>query len=233
MPTGEEIYNLAIKHQGEKYVLGALAPKDNSKWKGPWDCAEFVSWCVYQTANVLYGCDNDDGSPSNADAYTGYWGRDAGKLGKKISLKEAAGTKGAAVLRLSTPSVRVGHIVISDGKGGTIEAHSTKRGVITNTLSGRRWDTGILVPGVEYEGNGSVIPEEPAFEIYRVTHPMMSGKVVKDIQTALASNGYDPGEIDGVFGHHTYMAVIAFQSAKGLVVDGEVGPITLKALGLE
>jgi len=233
MKTGEEIYKLALKHEGEDYVLGTLVPKNNSNWKGPWDCAEFVSWCVYQISGILYGCDNNSGNPANADAYTGYWGRDSNELGKQISINEAASTKGAAVLRLSTPSVRVGHIVISDGKGGTIEAHSTNSGVIKSTLSGRRWDTGILVPGISYNSEGISHPDLPAAEIYRLKSPLMKGTKVKDIQRALKGKGYDPGKLDGVFGNKTYTAVVAYQAAKGLVVDGEVGPATLKSLGIK
>ena len=89
MATGKEIVNLALKHVGEQYVLGAVVPKDDPAWDGPWDCAEFVSWCVYQTAKVLYGCDNDRGEPATADAYTGFWGRDARSIGREISLAEA------------------------------------------------------------------------------------------------------------------------------------------------
>jgi N-acetylmuramoyl-L-alanine amidase len=232
MAKGEEIYNLAIKHQGERYHLGSVVPKDNSRWSGPWDCAEFVSWCVYQVSEILYGCDNDSGDPGSADAYTGYWGNDARKKGKIISVKEAANIKGAAVLRLSNSSQKVGHIVISDGKGGTIEAHSTNRGVIKNTLSGRRWDMGILVPGIDYESTGEIEPDAVAQEVYRLTKPMMKGDKIREIQETLLNKGFNPGEIDGKFGNHTYAAVVAFQSNEGLVVDGEVGPATLKALGL-
>ena len=89
MATGKEIVNLALKHVGEQYVLGAVVPKDDPAWDGPWDCAEFVSWCVYQTAKVLYGCANDRGEPATADAYTGFWGRDARSIGREISLAEA------------------------------------------------------------------------------------------------------------------------------------------------
>ncbi len=233
MATGEEIYNLGEKHVGERYILGAFVPKNNSNWKGPWDCAEFVSWCVFQVSNTLYGCDNDSKNPASADAFTGYWGRDAQRLGKKISISDAAKTKGAAVLRVAGPGVKCGHIVISDGNGGTVEAHSTNRGVIKNTLSGRRWDTGILVPGIDYVmGSVVVSVSEPAGVVYRLKTPMMNDPKIKDIQKALSDKGFDTGGIDGKFGNNTFSAVSNFQSANGLTVDGEVGPDTLKALGI-
>ena len=52
------------------------------------------------------------------------------------------------MLRSPQPGA-TGHIAISDGGGGTVEAHSTKAGVIASTISGRRWDMGILIPEVE------------------------------------------------------------------------------------
>src|SRR5438876_4207355 len=100
MTTGQQILDLATPHVGEPYVFGAVVAKDNSNWHGPWDCAEFVSWCVYQAAGMLYGCSNDKAKPSLADAYTGYWARDARELGRRITVAGAARTPGAAVLRV-------------------------------------------------------------------------------------------------------------------------------------
>src|SRR6266446_8927236 len=136
-------------HVGEKYVLGALAPKNNPDWIGPWDCAEFASWLVFQIAAKLYGCRRDFGDPATADAYTGYWARDAKSLGQIVSLESASRTAGAFVLRIPQAGA-VGHIVLSDGAGGTVEAHSSNDGVITSTLAKRRWDTGVLIAGIQY-----------------------------------------------------------------------------------
>ena len=86
MTTGQQIFDLATPHVGEPYVFGAVVAKDNPNWHGPWDCAEFVSWCVYQAAGTLYGCSNDKAKPSLADAYTGYWARDARELGHRITV---------------------------------------------------------------------------------------------------------------------------------------------------
>ena len=55
---------------------------------------------------------------------------------------------------------------------------------------------------------------------------------IKAIQTKLKSLGYYTGVVDGIFGTYTLTAVKAFQKAKGLAVDGVVGPVTAKALGL-
>lgn len=53
---------------------------------------------------------------------------------------------------------------------------------------------------------------------------------VRDIQTRLKAAGFDPGPIDGVMGPRTRAAIRAFQQAKGLTVDGVVGPQTWGAL---
>jgi peptidoglycan hydrolase-like protein with peptidoglycan-binding domain len=54
--------------------------------------------------------------------------------------------------------------------------------------------------------------------------------VVLELQRALTAAGYDPGAADGTFGEQTEAAVIAFQQANGLSVDGRVGPETAAAL---
>src|SRR5512147_1938917 len=146
---GETLVVLARQHLGEKYVYGSLAPKNNEAWKGPWDCAEFVSWVVFQASGILYGCNRDFGDPSTADAGTTYWHRDARRLGQIISLAQALRTPGCAVLRAPSAS-KGGHIVISDGNGGTVEAHSPADGVVELKLAERRWDMGVLVPGISY-----------------------------------------------------------------------------------
>ena len=229
--TGDDILQLAIQHVGEKYVLGFSVPKDNSSWAGPWDCAEFASWITFQAADKLYGCDRDFGDPATADAYTGFWDRDARTLGQIIGLDQAAQTAGAFVLRTPAPGA-IGHIVISDGKGGTVEAHSSQDGVIALSLSNRRWDMGILVPGIQYTQGPAVPVTSPATTIYRLTLPIMKGDQVLKIQKALKAAGFDPGTLDAEFGPHTSSAVVAFQLDKGLTPDGEVGPATSQALGI-
>ncbi len=102
--SGSDIVALAKTRIGEKYV-NVQVPKDDPTWHGPWDCAEFASWLVYQTAGILYGCTDDTTDPAKADAYTGAWKTDAAAKGRLVPVSEAAGTSGAFLLRY--PQLRV------------------------------------------------------------------------------------------------------------------------------
>lgn len=53
---------------------------------------------------------------------------------------------------------------------------------------------------------------------------------VRELQRILQGLGVEPGPVDGLFGPRTERAVLAFQQAHGLAVDGVVGPQTLRHL---
>jgi peptidoglycan hydrolase-like protein with peptidoglycan-binding domain len=52
------------------------------------------------------------------------------------------------------------------------------------------------------------------------------GPAVTDLQNKLKAAGFNPGASDGIFGPKTKAAVVAFQRAQGITVDGIVGPQT-------
>ncbi len=56
------------------------------------------------------------------------------------------------------------------------------------------------------------------------------GSDVTRLQQTLKSAGFNPGGVDGVFGPKTRAAVLAFQRARGITVDGKVGPQTSQQL---
>ena len=58
----------------------------------------------------------------------------------------------------------------------------------------------------------------------------VNSQEIKTIQQALNKLGFDAGKADGWFGGKTASAVRAFQKSKGLKVDGDPGPNTLKAM---
>ena len=53
---------------------------------------------------------------------------------------------------------------------------------------------------------------------------------LKDIQTFLNCNGFNPGPIDGLAGSRTDGAIKSFQKTVGLLADGKVGPATKQAM---
>jgi peptidoglycan hydrolase-like protein with peptidoglycan-binding domain len=235
MLTGEIVLPVAEAHQNEPYVLGARVPMNNASYHGPWDCAEFVSWCIYQTYGMLLG--TRPTNPSTGDAYTGYWVEDVLAARANIDVGQAIRTKGAILLR--RPRTRasgehaIGHIAISRGDGSTIEARGRKYGVvIVPDAEGRVWDYGALIPGVQYV-TGAAPPYAPPAGHLMVTSPFMHGPTVVAVQRALAALGYSPGPIDGVFGPATEAAVYNLQAAEGVATDGVVGPETARLLGLD
>jgi hypothetical protein len=79
--------------------------------------------------------------------------------------------------------------------------------------------------------NTSTTPTPPAVTVPTVVlKPGATGADVKALQRALASAGYSPGSIDGIYGSKTEQAVTAFQQAEGITVDGVYGPETKNAL---
>jgi N-acetylmuramoyl-L-alanine amidase len=233
MSDGDSMFSLAETRIGQKYV-NVLVPKNNPNWQGPWDCAEFMSWLVYQVGGFLYGCTNNNGNPALTEAYTGAWKTDVRKIGRRVPVEQAAHTRGGILLRYPPTAGAMGHIVICDGKGGTVEAMGKAYGVARGKVSGRRWDTGVLVKGMSYGPVSDQIPPiKPPTVIYAMGRSDMQKSVVRTIQRALRDAGVNPGRIDGVFGPLTAAAVAAFQSMKGLIVDGEVGRQTARKLGIE
>lgn len=146
--SGNDFLTLAATKVGQEYVLGANAPFEDPEYNGPWDCAEFVSWVVYQVTKRVYGCVNNKAPLEQVDAYTGGWAADvnSGRV-KGISLESAYNTPGAILLRYRGKS---GHIVFSGGDGSTIEAMGSEYGVRRGSVQYRDWTHGILIPGVKY-----------------------------------------------------------------------------------
>jgi len=60
-----------------------------------------------------------------------------------------------------------------------------------------------------------------------------TGDDVITLQKKLKNWGYYGGSVDGIFGSRTEAAVEYFQRKNGLTVDGIVGPVTARALGMQ
>lgn len=224
----QRIVDLAREHISEQYLLGAQAPYTNANYQGPWDCAEFTTWLVYQACDILLGC--QPRSATKGNAYTGYWYDDAVNFGLKIDWQDALKQPGYMVCRRATSSL-IGHIAVSVGNGrDVVEAAGKNLGVREHTGLGRPWDIGIRIPTkAEWDALKSV----PTLGlILRATPNAAASDNVRALQNALKAAGFDPGPMDGVFGEWTEKAVVNFQNSRGLIVDGIVGRDTGTALGL-
>jgi hypothetical protein len=238
--SGEDVIEIGSTRIGQKYILGAQVPLDNPNWKGPWDCAEFTSWCAYQAYGQIFGAGNPH-TVAKAEPYSGYWFADAKTKGILISWQDALNIPGAALIRAPTPG-KTGHVAFSMGNNdSTLEARGAAFGVGIFTGAAKRpWSVGCLLPGVEY-ATGDI---KPAVLVLNDTlaalpsdylwlkAPAFKGPHVVALQTAVKTNGVDPGPIDGEFGPMTQAAVSSFQLLKGLEVDGIFGPSTATALAL-
>ncbi len=151
-----DILQKARTRLGDAYVFGALTPVGAPDPR-VFDCSKLASWAVYQAAKLIYGADNDAGNPREVYGGTIYWNRDARSHGRIVSLEEAAASPGAAVLRLATAS-RCGHIVISDGLGGTVEAHSTAAGSSPPPCTAGAGIWGFWCPGLQYPESAAQYP---------------------------------------------------------------------------
>jgi hypothetical protein len=80
-------------------------------------------------------------------------------------------------------------------------------------------------PAVD-DASSFVLPEGTKLQREGENDPAL----VSQLQEALAEAGFDAGPADGTFGEQTEAAVVAFQQANGLSVDGRVGPETAEAL---
>lgn len=151
MLFGSDVLEIGQSRLGQKYVFGARAPLDNPNWNGPWDCAEYISWCVYQAYGLIFGAGKVT-KPSKAEPYSGYWYDDAIRRGTPIAWQDALTIPGAVLVRRPAPG-KIGHVAFSLGDGErTLEARGAKFGV--NAFEGARarsWTLGCLLPGVDYD----------------------------------------------------------------------------------
>jgi hypothetical protein len=81
---------------------------------------------------------------------------------------------------------------------------------------------------------GAPVNAQASLNEYDVTAPTLgygdTGEAVADVQNFLQNQGYNPGEVDGVYGSRTGAAVSEFQEDQGLFRDGIVGRQTWDAM---
>ena len=136
------------------------------------------------------------------------------------------GSSGETVKQLQILLISKGYSCGSAGADGDF-GQGTYNAVIAFQKDYRLEADGIVGPLTWAALNGTTtIPNQPLLQTGNV------GESVKKLQEILISKGYSCGSTgaDGDFGQGTYNAVIAFQKANGLSVDGIVGPATWNAL---
>ena len=87
--------------------------------------------------------------------------------------------------------------------------------------------------GIDIDGNSSS-SSSTATGLFKGDYSKLqytsSGSRVRVLQQALQDLGFTISKVDGVFGQSTFEAVMAFQKATGLTVDGKAGKNTLVKL---
>ena len=87
--------------------------------------------------------------------------------------------------------------------------------------------------GIDIDGNSSS-SSSTATGLFKGDYSKLqytsSGSRVRGLQQALKDLGFTISKVDGVFGQSTFEAVMAFQKATGLTVDGKAGKNTLVKL---
>ena len=121
----------------------------------------------------------------------------------------------------------LGHVGYAIDEHTVIEARGTAYGVVMTDLYKREW-TKAARPDWWIDLN-----EKPVLRReLKLTDPCMRGQDVKTAQALLTEKGYNPGEIDGIFGRATDMASKNFKADNGLRHEtGTIGKKTAEKLG--
>ena len=93
-------------------------------------------------------------------------------------------------------------------------------------------------PGADQPADEPAAPPAPVFSYCAYTYAVRVnllkkgcyGPQVANMQRLLKAHGFDPGDVDGVFGDETYTALEAFQTAAGIGIDGEWGGESFNAM---
>lgn len=118
------------------------------------------------------------------------------------------------------------HVVVTHNAGQDVDRASRLINGGDNGIQDRR----IAVAAWGHKLEQGYVPGAPEPALPRILEQSMSGNDVRHAQDELQTLGYLHATPDGSFGNKTKGAVEDFQRAKGLSVDGKIGPHTQKAL---
>jgi len=188
----------------------SMTVKYGSRWIGRRvaDCSGLFSWAFKELGGYMY-----HGSNTMWNKYC----TSKGTLQSGITIRP-----GTAVFLVNNAGSRH-HVGLFIGNDTVIEAKGTAYGVVTSKLS--HWDEWGELIGVDYTNEGSET-------VVATLRKGDKGEEVRVLQNKLLALGYSLPKYgaDGSYGAETTTAVIAFQTDKGLLVDGICGQITQAAL---
>jgi len=227
MASVSEVLNEAYAFAGQPYVFGGeISTSKDPDGIGPLDCSELV-----EVATRRAGVGIPDGAYNQ-------W-KHCSDRGLLIPISQARSTRGSLLFYddgSGTGRDRVVHVAFSEGDGRTFEAWQEGKPVGHYDANRSKFTIGGLIPGVsDYSssagggsGGGSSGGSEltVAFRNLYETDPRMQGDDVRAAQILLRGWGFDPGEIDGVWGPACTGACKGFQGSVGTTVDGQFGPNT-------
>ena len=145
----------------------------------------------------------------------------------------------------SEPS-KINHVgwvigLMPDGEPIIIHERGISHGCVIERLSksGKKWTyRGLMDKRYKYTeiaANVEVQDEPidaPAVRDLFLRSPMLRGDDVRELQTALAKLGYNPGTIDGIFGGKTDAALRTYQMTAQRMTQGVCDDVARKVLGL-
>ncbi|MBD2577237.1 peptidoglycan-binding protein [Oscillatoria sp. FACHB-1406] len=169
-----------------------------------------------ETEAALFGRGTQSDNPFNSDSFLSSNENPAANKGRSKSSRYLDGRK------IRRPIVRPSARVLPEATAPQESFLSETLEPPTGTVKGNT-DAKIQRP----HPAPAAAATQDATELLKVG---ARGERVKEFQEKLQDAGYDPGEIDGVYGQQTKKAAIAFQRARGLEVDGIAGAQTLEAL---
>ena len=128
-----------------------------------------------------------------------------------------------------------GHVGYYAGGGHAIEWKGYSYGCVKTKVADRGWTHWHKLLFIQYSEVDTSVPGEvkdsPAYNFgtrllqYKKGRALLKGEDVLAVQAHLIELGFDPGKADGLYGPKSSAAVIAFQEARQIEIDGIVGPI--------
>ena len=184
------------------------------------DCSGLFSWAFKELGGYMYHGSNT------------MWKRYCTANGKLNKGKRSDGKElkpGTAVFQCRNGTDYY-HVGLYIGDNTVIEAKGTATGVVVSQVSA--WTHWGELKGISYDDvvEPEIVYTELGQRVLKYTSPNTYGDDVKKLQEKLNDLGYSCGVADGYFGIKTRNALMAFQTANGLTMDGVLGAKSLSAL---